>query len=96
MVAGGTAVVTFMNPNERATLHRSAGDEYNALKNNTRIFREIEAEQLSETDALDRLHKLTDSRNDLNASSSQIPKWAYEKAKKGINAGETTYRVDAL
>jgi hypothetical protein len=95
LVAVGTAVVTFMNPNQRAGLHRAAGDEYNALRNNVRIFSEIEAEAMPANEALTRLHQLTDGRNGLNANSPQIPKWAFEKARQGIEGGESTYRADA-
>ncbi|MEM2991332.1 MAG: SLATT domain-containing protein [Halobacteria archaeon] len=43
---------------------------------------------------LDELKELSNKRDELNKESPQIPKWAYKKAKKGINAGEATYRSD--
>ena len=37
IVAGLTAVITFINPNERAFIHKKSGNMYNSLKN--RCFR---------------------------------------------------------
>jgi uncharacterized membrane protein YfcA len=37
-----TALVTFLKPTDRASAHKTTGDQYLALRNDTRIFREIE------------------------------------------------------
>ena len=37
-----TALVTFLKPTERASEHKTVGDQYLALKNDARVFREIE------------------------------------------------------
>lgn len=94
VVAGLTAVITFINPNERATVHHKAGNKYNALRNDTRIFYDIEVSEIDDVKAADDLKKLNDRRNKLNIESHQIPKWAFEKARKGIEEGEAEYRVD--
>lgn len=94
IVAGLTAVITFINPNERASVHQKAGNKYNALKNDARIFHEIEVDDIDEKSALDNLKKLNDRRNKLNLESHQIPKWAFEKARKGMEEGEAEYKVD--
>src|SRR3989338_397158 len=94
VVAGLTAVITFINPNERATVHQKAGNKYNALRNDTRIFYDIEVSEVDDIKAIDYLKRLNDRRNKLNIESHQIPKWAFEKARKGIEEGEAKYRVD--
>lgn len=94
IVTGLTAVITFINPNERAFIHRKIGNNYNSLRNETRIFHEIEVSDIEEKHAIDCLKKLNDRRNKLNLESEQIPKWAFEKARKGIEEGEAEYKVD--
>ncbi len=94
IVAGITAVITFINPNERASVHQKTGNKYNALRNDTRIFYDIEINEIDDKEAIDDLKKLNDRRNKLNIESHQIPKWAFEKARKGIEEGESKYKVD--
>lgn len=97
IVAAVTGIMTFLNPNEKAALHRNAGNDYTALRNNTRIFRNIgRSQNLSEHDLHKRLKDLSDRRHDLNNNNPQIPGWAYRKGKKGIEAGESDYQVDVL
>ncbi len=93
--AVSTAVMTFLGPEKRSTEHRIAGDRYNALKGRARRFREIDALRPHADDELsERLDALVAERDGLNQSSTLIPKSAYEKAKKGIEAGEATHEVD--
>ena len=94
IVAGLTAVITFINPSERSSVHQKIGNKYNALKNNARIFYDIEADDMEEKKAIEDLKKLNDKRNKLNLESHQIPKWAFEKARKGSEEGEAKYKVD--
>ncbi len=94
IVAGLTAIITFINPNERASVHQKAGNRYNALRNDTRIFYDIELSEIDDKKATEDLKKLNDRRNKLNLESHQIPKWAFEKARKGIEEGEAKYKVD--
>lgn len=94
IVACLTGVITFVNPNEKASAHHKAGNKYNALRNDTRIFYTIELNKMEENKAIDDLKKLNDRRNKLNIESYQIPKWAFEKARKGIEEGEAEYKVD--
>lgn len=87
--------LTFLRPGERADSHKSAAHLYQALRNNARIFREIDLE--SEPDfahARSRLKSITDKRDELNASMPSIPRRAYEKAKKDIDSGRAKYSVD--
>jgi hypothetical protein len=94
-VGGLTAVNTFMNPNERASIHLNAGNNYDALMNRTRIFWTIGC-WLGESDDVltSRLKDLSDEKDKLNKSCPQIPGWAYKAAKRGILAGEAVHSVD--
>jgi len=94
IVAGLTAIITFINPNERASVHQKAGNRYNALRNDTKIFYDIELSEIDDKKATEDLKKLNDRRNKLNLESYQIPKWAFEKARKGIEEGEAKYKID--
>ena len=90
-----TAVMTFLGPEKRSTEHHAAGDRYNALKGRARRFREIDAlGSFTDSELSERLDALVEERDGLNQSSPLVPKSAYEKAKKGIEAGEATYEVD--
>jgi len=91
-----SSLITSLNPSKRAALHKSSAIEYNILKNDVRIFREIElvTPQLTEKEIIERLHIFANRRNQLNSSSPNIPRWAYEKTQSDVNNGYTTYHVD--
>ena len=87
--------MTFLKPGEKADAHKNAGNLYQALRNKTRIFREID---LNEDNAMNELRKklsdLAERRDELNTTMPTIPRRAYEKAKKDIDSGRATYLVD--
>lgn len=90
-----TTVLTFLKPSERAEMHKSVADQHHKLRNQTRIFREIElADGLGESDARQRLLELANQRDDLNAAAPGIPRCDYEKAKQDIDGGRSRYQVD--
>lgn len=92
-----TGVMTFLNPNERASAHLNAGNQYAALQDRARIFWTIDCWRAESDDVLDKkLRDLSDQKDRLNQSCPQLPRWAYKKGKKGILAGETEYSVDKL
>lgn len=91
-----TAVTTFLNPNEKANAHQSAGNKYNSLRNKARIFCEIDScGENANQELIKRAKELTKQRDELNQKSPQIPRWAYKKARKGIEEGEADYKVDS-
>ena len=94
IVAGLTAIITFINPSEKAHTHQKAGNKYIVLRNDTRIFYDIELNEIDDKKAIEDLKKLNERRNILNIESHQIPKWAFEKARKGIEDGEADYKID--
>lgn len=90
-----TTLLTFLKPSERSEMHKTAGGRYQALRNQARIFREIELQEpktLEEAKA--RLLGLVKSRDDLNQGSPSIPRCDYELAKREIDAGRARYRAD--
>jgi uncharacterized membrane protein len=103
LLAGTTAVIaaalasisTFLNPAEKAQAHYTAGFKFSALKNNTRIYREIELLDEANKDLKKELLKLSSERNSINEVSPQISNSAFKKAKNGIEQGESKYAVDS-
>lgn len=88
------SIITFLAPQKIAGNHGNAGREYNALKHLTRKFREIDILVLRESDILQRIEELSGKRDSLNSMSQNIPRGAYEKAKKDIDNGNVEYKVD--
>ena len=95
VIAVLSAVMTFLNPNERSSSHLNAGNIYDVLQNEVRIFRTIDCwREESEQILTERLKNFSDQKGKLNQSSPQIPWWAYQIAKRGIKAGEGSFEVD--
>ncbi len=88
------ALQTFMNASGKSSDHKSSGDEYLSLRNETRIFREIELADFEKIAAVQKIRELAEYRDDLNSISPSTPGIAFWLAKKGIDKGQTKYRVD--
>ncbi len=94
-VAAGTALMTFLAPQQRHKAHADCGNAYSALRNEARIFRLIECSSGRPTgELLARLKEFDTRRNELNASSPIIPERAFKKARRGIEEGEKNHRAD--
>jgi hypothetical protein len=95
LVAIGSGLATFLNPGQRATEHLKAGNAYNAIRNNARRFHQIDCQAPDRLDDLQHaLKKLGAELDELNSHSPQIPPRAFARARKGIEDGESTYKVD--
>jgi len=94
LAAGLVSISTFLNPSEKAQAHYTAGQKFTALKNRTRIFREIEVLENKENSLSKNLLALSSQRDSINEVSPQIPRKAFEKARKGIEEGESEYSID--
>jgi hypothetical protein len=93
--AAVTGLLTFLKPSDRAAAHHAAGTQFTSLKNRARVFREVELRTQDRPAALTKLLKrLSESRNSLNESSPQVLRAAFERARRGIEAGEAAYRAD--
>jgi hypothetical protein len=95
LVAASAAVFTFLNAESRGARHLRAGNAYKALQNEARIFYQVQCQQGRRPAELSgALEELNKTRNKLNGESLQIPRRAFEAARKGIEGGESTYQVD--
>lgn len=90
-----TTVLTFLKPSEQAEMHKTAAGRYHALRNRTRLLREIEfADGVEPAYAKEQLLALASERDELNQSSPTIARRDYELAQQDIDAGRARYRVD--
>lgn len=88
---------TFLNPKDISKNYTDTGNSYLALRNRARIFRTITLESsknIEDEKLLLEFNQITALRDELNSNCPSIPRWAYEKAKKNIENGETTHAVD--
>ena len=90
-----SAVATFLNPKECSNTHLTAGNNYDSLLTRVRIFWTIDCRREESIDILsDKLKDFAVERDRLNRDCPQPSKWAYKKAKKGIEEGEAKYQID--
>ncbi|MDD3437568.1 MAG: SLATT domain-containing protein [Candidatus Gastranaerophilales bacterium] len=95
LVAALSGVMTFLNPNEKASVHLNAGNNYDSLMNKVRIFWSIDCwRDESEQVLTEKLKYISEQKDKLNQSCPQVPRWAYNIAKKGIRDGEGDYTID--
>lgn len=94
LVAGFSAVWTFLDPNEKSSSHRKAGDNYLTLRNNTRMFRELDLDGADLGFLQAKIKEFNDIRNGLNEGSPSIPKTAFLQARTGIEEGEADHSSD--
>lgn len=90
-----SAVMTFLNPNDKASAHLNAGNSYDALMNKVRMFWSIDCWRTEADEILaEKIAHLSEQKDKLNQTCPQIPPWAYAIAKRGIKAGEGSYSID--
>jgi len=90
-----TTILTFLKPSERAENHKSVAGQYLALRNQTRIFREIDLTEEGFNDLTKkRLIGLATHRDELNQSSPNTSRKDYELAKADIDSGFSQYKAD--
>jgi len=87
--------MTFLKPNDRAAQHKNIGNQYLALRNDARMFSELYLlKSIDDNKKTEKLERLAQRRNELNSSAPSTSRWAFEKTRKGIADGETTYKID--
>jgi len=103
ILAGSLAMVstalmttlTFLKPSEHAENHKAVAGQYLSLRNQTRLFRELELIETSDiSEAKNRLFALANIRDELNQASPGIARQDYERAKADIDEGRSKYRTD--
>lgn len=96
VVAILTSLMTFLKPSERASAHKSSGDQYLTLRNDARVFREVKLSYTcDEQAAIAGMDEFTKRRNELNQASAHFSRNDFEIARVGIDQGEATHSVDA-
>ena len=94
-VAVLSALSTFLKPADRAAAHKTTGDQYLALRNDSRVFREIGISLVCDAQAaLEQMGGFSKRRNELNQGAYQVSSADFEKARKGIEQGEALHVVD--
>lgn len=89
------ALMTFLKPSDRAAQHKNVGNQYLTLRNDARMFSELDLlNPIDDSKKSEKLERLAQRRNELNSSAPSTPRWAFEKTRKGIADGETTYKID--
>lgn len=90
-----TTVLTFLKPSERAEIHKAVAGQYQALRNQARIFREIGLlDGMTAEEAKTRLFALAEARDELNQRAPAIARGDYDLAKQDIDGGRARYRTD--
>jgi len=92
-----TGLMTFLKPNEQASMHRTAAGQFLALRKDLHFFREVElldTKKLNEMPG--KLKALLSSCNELNQKSPSIPRRAFVAARRGIEDGEATNKIDSV
>jgi hypothetical protein len=88
------ALQTFINASSHASQHKQSGGEYFALKNQVRLFRKIELQNLQPTEATVEIKAYSKKRDELNTVAPCIPYPAFWLARFSINKGNAEYRID--
>lgn len=94
LVAALSAVSTFLNPSQRTNAHHRAGNQFNSIRSRARILREINIHTMPLAELADSVKVLAAERDKCNQDSPIIPRFAFRRARKGIEAGEAAYAVD--
>ena len=95
LVAVLSGLMIFLNPNEKSGTYLNAGNNYDSLQNKVRMFWSIDCWREKSDDILtEKLRYYSEQKDKLNQACPQIPWFAYQSAKRGIERGEANYKVD--
>jgi len=90
-----SAIVTFVRPSEHAAQHLKAGNQYDSLMNQVRIFWTVECSS-GEADSVlvEKVKDFSGKKAALNGTSPKAGWIAFQLAKRGIAKGEGMHEVD--
>ncbi|MDA3047666.1 SLATT domain-containing protein [Campylobacter sp. JMF_08 NE1] len=92
-----TVIIIFLNPQEKYISHQNSGNHFLSLRNEIRIFREIEISSLELNQKIEKISFLSKKRDELNINSLPISTYGYENAKKQIETDKNTiYEIDKI
>jgi hypothetical protein len=87
----------FLRPDELAEAHGRKGNEHMNVASDATRVQDVDLRFADNgAEIKGRLEELAERRNALRLKQPRIPRWAYEKAKKSILAGESHYEGDYL
>lgn len=91
-----STILSVLKPLERSQLHHKAGGQFQHLRDDTRIFKNISLQQndVNESEITGTIKSLSDKRATIREGSPQHSDKAYKKALAGIEAGQATYETD--
>lgn len=74
----------FFNPYEQSRINKNLGDEYNQLKQEIRLFYNVEIYNNNVEDNIEKIKFFAKCKNEIDYKSSPILGYFYNKAKKSI------------
>lgn len=89
-----TSILAFLECSKKSESHRTSGGAFSELKDRARNAREIKSEILDNSELMHLVDELIQRKSEINSISLQIPRIAYNKAKKDIEAGHADYKID--
>lgn len=90
-----TSLLSFLRPRDKYEIHMRFGNKYLSLRNDLRRFSNIELlSNRTEDELKAMLNKFIMEKKIFDTDSPLLPNWAYNEAKKRIEAGKTEYMVD--
>lgn len=89
--AAMTGIITFFNPNDKAHQNKETASQYLALRNELRIFYNIELESSDFVTLKSKLSQLNFRKNEINKASPNIFRFIYKKVQNQIANGEAEY-----
>lgn len=84
----------FFNPFEQSRTNKNLGDEYNKLKQEIRLFYNIEVHKNASDENICKIKKFAEEKSSIDYKSSPILGWFYNRAKKSIEKEEHKHEVD--
>jgi hypothetical protein len=90
------ALHTFIGAPERAARRQRSGTAYTQLRNEARIFLNVDLPNLSPTEAREGLRVLASRRDELNRENVPVPDWLFKRAQQKINRGDLLHEIDQL
>ena len=90
-----TVILIFLNPQEKYLSHQNSGNKFLSLRNQIRIFNDIEIKNSNYIDEYTkRLIEFSKERNSLNENSLPIAETGYKNVKKQIEEETHIYEID--
>ncbi len=93
-----SASSSFLKPKEKADEYTLKGNRFIAIRNQARMYQQIDLRSSQTDEELSaEIKRIRSEYDKLNETPPlQIPRWAYERARKNITDGESNYENDPV